>query len=103
MTVPRIGLTLGDPGGVGAEVVLKALASKGRLPEAEYVLFGDARLFGEEARALKLPADFSPWPGGGPARPGIFLRDVAAPAADRTRRRPDAATARRLSGSSRRP
>jgi 4-hydroxythreonine-4-phosphate dehydrogenase len=92
MTVPRIGLTLGDPGGVGAEVAFKAMASASSLPGAEYVLFGNARLVAEEARALSLPADFKPWPGGGTAgRPGVFLRDVAAPAADRTRHRPDAA------------
>ncbi len=91
MTVPRIGLTLGDPGGVGAEVALKALARGGLPPDAEIVLFGDGRLAAEEARSLSLPFDFEPWPGHGPARPGIFLRDVAAPGADRTRHRPDAA------------
>jgi 4-hydroxythreonine-4-phosphate dehydrogenase len=92
MTVPRIGLTPGDPGGIGAEVVLKALAGRGPVPEAEYVLFGDRRLLTEEARALSLPWDFKVWREGGPGRRGVFFREVAAPpAADRTRRRPDAA------------
>ncbi len=39
MTLPRIGITLGDPGGIGPEVTLKALASP-QLPDAEFVLFG---------------------------------------------------------------
>jgi 4-hydroxythreonine-4-phosphate dehydrogenase len=36
---PRIGITLGDPAGIGPEIVRGALAS-GRLPEAEYRLLG---------------------------------------------------------------
>jgi len=91
MTAPRIGLTLGDPGGVGPEVALKALAGGGPVPGVEYVLFGDPRLVAEEARALSLPGDFGPWREGLPGGPGIFLREVAAPAADRTRHRPDPA------------
>ncbi len=35
----RIGITLGDPAGIGPEIVRAALAS-GRLPEAEYRVFG---------------------------------------------------------------
>jgi len=40
MTRPRIGLTLGDPAGVGPEIVRAALAS-GRLPEADYRVLGE--------------------------------------------------------------
>ncbi|MEO7166867.1 MAG: 4-hydroxythreonine-4-phosphate dehydrogenase PdxA [Chthoniobacterales bacterium] len=41
MTRPRIGLTLGDPAGIGPEIIRAALAS-GKLPEAEYQLLGAA-------------------------------------------------------------
>jgi 4-hydroxy-L-threonine phosphate dehydrogenase PdxA len=47
MTVPRIGVTLGDPGGVGPEIVLKALAGAHDLPASSYVLYGDSRLVAE--------------------------------------------------------
>ena len=41
MTRPRIGLTLGDPAGVGPEIVRAALAS-GKLPDADYRILGEA-------------------------------------------------------------
>jgi 4-hydroxythreonine-4-phosphate dehydrogenase len=40
MTRPRIGLTLGDPAGIGPEIVRAALAS-GELPEADYRILGE--------------------------------------------------------------
>lgn len=51
MTVSRVGLTSGDPGGVGPEVVLKTLARPELLPPAAYVLFADQTVIeAEEAR-----------------------------------------------------
>lgn len=41
MTRPRIGITLGDPAGIGPEIVRAALAS-GKLPAADYRLLGEA-------------------------------------------------------------
>jgi 4-hydroxythreonine-4-phosphate dehydrogenase len=40
MTRPRIGLTLGDPAGIGPEIVRAALAS-GQLPAADYRILGE--------------------------------------------------------------
>jgi len=40
-----IGVTLGDPAGIGAEVVVKALLHMGDLPQAQFVVFGDRDLF----------------------------------------------------------
>src|SRR3954470_18389395 len=37
---PRIGITLGDPAGIGPEVVDAALRS-GHLPDAEFIVIGD--------------------------------------------------------------
>ncbi len=51
MPLQKIGITLGDPGGIGPEVTLKALTSP-RLPEAEYVLFASS--FWAEAEAERL-------------------------------------------------
>jgi 4-hydroxythreonine-4-phosphate dehydrogenase len=48
MTLPRIGITLGDPGGIGPEVVLKALSSLSSLPRAKYILFGSTQVIEEE-------------------------------------------------------
>ena len=42
---PIIGITLGDPRGIGPEVIEKALASPDVRNKAEYVVFGDACYF----------------------------------------------------------
>jgi 4-hydroxythreonine-4-phosphate dehydrogenase len=57
MTPPRIGITLGDPGGVGPEVTLKSLASTSSLPDVHFVLFGSQRVIDSERQTLDL--DFS--------------------------------------------
>ena len=49
MRVPRIGISLGDPGGVGPEIILKALESGARPAGAAFIVFGDARVLDAEA------------------------------------------------------
>ena len=53
----RIGITLGDPAGIGPEVAVKALHAA-ELPAAEYVVYGPqwALEIGAEQSALPLPA-----------------------------------------------
>lgn len=57
MTLPRIGITLGDPGGIGPEVTLKALASINSLPQARYTLFGSRLVVEEAKKTLGLDLD----------------------------------------------
>jgi len=57
MTLRTIGITLGDPGGIGTEVTLKALAQVSLLPEVRFVLFGSRRAVDEEQRSLGLTLD----------------------------------------------
>jgi len=57
--IPRLGITLGDPAGVGAEVILKALADRGRAAFAPLVV-GDLATMRETAARLKLEADIVP-------------------------------------------
>lgn len=54
MTLPRVGITLGDPGGVGPEIVLKAFGGDFALPQAQYVLYGSSSLLQKEEKALRL-------------------------------------------------
>ena len=54
MMPPRLGVTLGDPAGIGPEIVLKAFSKPGLLPAAEYILFGSRRLLEEEQRRMGL-------------------------------------------------
>jgi 4-hydroxythreonine-4-phosphate dehydrogenase len=52
---PRLALTLGDPAGIGPEIVLRALASR-RRPEADWSVFGPVKALEDRARRFSLPA-----------------------------------------------
>ena len=54
MIRPKIGITLGDPGGIGPEVTLKSLFSLSSLPDAQYILFGSQNVIDAERSALNL-------------------------------------------------
>jgi 4-hydroxythreonine-4-phosphate dehydrogenase len=54
MTLPRLGVTCGDPAGIGPEIILKAFSRPGLLPAAHYTLFGSRKLLEKEQRALGL-------------------------------------------------
>ena len=51
---PRLALTVGDPAGIGPEIVLRALAASER-PYAEYVVYGPADALRSRARRFGLP------------------------------------------------
>ena len=77
MIPPRIGISIGDPGGIGPEVSLRALFGAPRLPPARYILIGPRPFLENEAKACGVPADFLPWKNGRDVRrPGVYLRDV---------------------------
>jgi 4-hydroxythreonine-4-phosphate dehydrogenase len=61
MNIPKIGITLGDPGGIGPEIVLKALSSTTSLPKISYVLFGSSPLVEEERLASGIELDIKPF------------------------------------------
>jgi 4-hydroxythreonine-4-phosphate dehydrogenase len=50
---PRLALTVGDPAGIGPEIVLKALASP-RCPVAEWVVYGTLAVLDERGRRFGL-------------------------------------------------
>jgi 4-hydroxythreonine-4-phosphate dehydrogenase len=52
--LPRIGVTMGDPAGIGPEVVLKAVAEAEVLAACAPVIVGDAQLLAHTARKLDL-------------------------------------------------
>ena len=51
---PRLAITLGDPAGIGPEIVLRALASEA-CPPAEWVVYGPLASLAERARRFGLP------------------------------------------------
>ncbi len=81
MILPRIGVTLGDPGGVGPEIILKSFAGKLKLPRAHYILFASRRFLEREESVLGMALPL-------PARGGLNwkapvileIRDIPAPA-----------------------
>jgi 4-hydroxythreonine-4-phosphate dehydrogenase len=50
---PRLAVTVGDPAGIGPEVVLRALAASDR-PSAEWVVYGPLQALAERAARLSL-------------------------------------------------
>ena len=51
---PRIGITLGDPNGIGPEVVLKALADNRLLNIATPVMYGSAKVLSFYKKLLNI-------------------------------------------------
>jgi 4-hydroxythreonine-4-phosphate dehydrogenase len=56
--LPRIGITMGDPAGIGPEVVLKAVAEEEVLDVCQPVIIGDAQLLAHNARTLDLQCGY---------------------------------------------
>jgi 4-phospho-D-threonate 3-dehydrogenase / 4-phospho-D-erythronate 3-dehydrogenase len=52
---PRLAITLGDPAGIGPEVVLKALMHDGVYAEADPLVIGDRRVLERTVASLSLP------------------------------------------------
>jgi 4-hydroxythreonine-4-phosphate dehydrogenase len=70
MRKPRVLVTSGDPGGVGPELVLRALAGPGVAGLAEFTVVGDPAHFRPDAAALGLPLPrVQPTTGPGPGVP----------------------------------
>ncbi|MFQ6069633.1 MAG: 4-hydroxythreonine-4-phosphate dehydrogenase PdxA [Candidatus Aminicenantales bacterium] len=80
MTIPRIGITLGDPAGIGPELVLKVLSSGEALPEASYTIFGNSHLIDEVKKSLGIQIQpLIPSEEKRSIVPGTFLHEVVSP------------------------
>lgn len=80
MTASPLGISLGDPGGIGPEVAVKALAEALRQPGSRYVLFGAKSVYDEGRALLDLELEVKPWEGGPlPEAPGLYLADPGIP------------------------
>src|ERR1044072_6748986 len=55
---PRVGITMGDPAGIGPEVVLKAVAESEVTSVCQPVIIGDAQLLAHTARTLDLQCGY---------------------------------------------
>jgi 4-phospho-D-threonate 3-dehydrogenase / 4-phospho-D-erythronate 3-dehydrogenase len=56
--LPRIGITMGDAAGIGAEIILKALVDKELRKICQPVIIGDAAFLQKSAGELSLDIDF---------------------------------------------
>jgi 4-hydroxythreonine-4-phosphate dehydrogenase len=56
--LPRIGITMGDPAGIGPEVVLKAVAEEEVSRVCVPIIIGDAQLLAHTARTLDLQCGY---------------------------------------------
>ena len=58
--IPLLGITLGDPAGIGAEVILKALSERAVARAVRPLIIGDLDTLRETARCLALACRFAP-------------------------------------------
>jgi 4-hydroxythreonine-4-phosphate dehydrogenase len=72
-----LGITLGDPSGVGPEVALKALARLDAADPFRYLIFGDQALLNRLNRALRLNLPLRPYQEGQEAGKFSFLHSGA--------------------------
>lgn len=79
MNLPKIGITLGDPGGIGPEIILKAFSSENSLPKAHYILFGSFRIIEEEKKALGIELDIPLLQQVKPGYPSLSLLEIDCP------------------------
>ncbi len=72
--VIRLGLTIGDPAGIGPEILIKSLASQHRLPSASFLIFGPTEIIKQEVKNLKRKINFLPFSDWEQlSRPGFYL------------------------------
>ncbi len=91
MSLPRIGVTLGDPGGIGPEIAVKALLRWPELPAAHYILFGTPELLEQEEKVLGVRLGCRPLEEGATAERTVFsLVPVMIPPGAFSRGRPAA-------------
>jgi len=60
MKRPRIGITLGDPGGIGPEIIVKSLSSGKDLPLCDYTLYGASNIIQKQCQSLHIAFDSLP-------------------------------------------
>ncbi len=58
MTLPRVGITMGDSSGIGPEIVLKSLSDKNIFKICQPIIIGDSRILLQTARDLEIEAEF---------------------------------------------
>lgn len=60
MPLPTIGITMGDPVGIGPEIIVKALAEKEVFAYCRPLVFGDANVLNEANRVLNASCNINP-------------------------------------------
>lgn len=83
MTRPVVGVTLGDPAGIGPEIVAKAVLREDVLGSAHPLVVGSASVLRRTVEWLGLKADVHDE--GSPGRHRVVVHDVPLPDADRLR------------------
>lgn len=78
MTVPVIGVTPGDPGGIGPEVLVKALGS-GALPPAAYIVFAVPSILRAVEDRLGIRFPVREWRLGEQPEEGVYLSVIPGP------------------------
>ena len=60
MSSPIIGITMGDPAGIGPEIIVRGLARKEAFVSCRPLVFGDPNVLGKANKALGFPCTINP-------------------------------------------
>jgi 4-hydroxythreonine-4-phosphate dehydrogenase len=78
--IPRIGISIGDPAGIGPEVTLKALSSSRSIPKAHFILYGSRSVLENELEMWSLPLPLLNYKETADSSvPAVSLVDIPAP------------------------
>jgi len=83
-----IGITMGDPEGIGPEIIIKALAHELPKSASNYLIIGDKQVLNEANQALGTKLKFSDWAPSNPAK--IMILDPDAQSEIKSSRNPQA-------------
>jgi len=76
-SIPKIGVTIGDPAGIGPEVTLKAISSSKKTIKAHLIIYGSRSIVEDELKALDLPLNIPEYVGTGDSpSPSLSLVDI---------------------------
>src|SRR5204863_9774418 len=77
MAKPVVAITMGDPAGVGPEVVLKALAHSSVARACRPVIFGDLDLLQRTQKKLHVDVQLADWEPGQPWPRAVGVRSLS--------------------------
>jgi 4-hydroxythreonine-4-phosphate dehydrogenase len=73
---PRIGISLGDPGGIGPEVIKKAISSEQPSEDAVFIVYAPVSVIKNDFSAVQIHKEQTNGPVGACSSPGFYFHEI---------------------------